>query len=56
VLAIGHDPPSGERRVDALTIGEQQRVADVEEDDFDFRIHGIYHSPIIRPDERDSAP
>jgi hypothetical protein len=41
--------------MDALAIGEQQRVADVEEDDLDFRIHGVYHFSIITLGARDSA-
>jgi hypothetical protein len=41
--------------VDALTIGEQQRVADVEEDSFNFRVHGVYCSSIITLAARDSG-
>ena len=36
MLAIGREAAFGERRVNALAIGEQQRVANVEEDEFDF--------------------
>ena len=39
VLGIGHDAAFGERRVNALAIGEEQRVAHVEENDFEFRVH-----------------
>src|SRR5208282_3446315 len=39
VLAIGHDAACGERRVNALAIGEEQRVANVEEDGFDVRVN-----------------
>jgi hypothetical protein len=39
VLAIGREAARGERRVNALAIGEKQRVAYVEEDGFNFRVH-----------------
>jgi hypothetical protein len=49
VLAIGHDAAFGERRVNALAIGKQQRVSNVEEDDFDFRIHeSLHRAPLFR--------
>jgi hypothetical protein len=43
VLTIGHEAAFGERRVNAVAIGEQQRVSNVEEDDFDFRVHESLH-------------
>ena len=46
MFGIGHEAAFSERRVNALAIGEEQRVADVEEDDFDFRVHGLYSSII----------
>jgi hypothetical protein len=45
VLAIGREAAFDERRVNALTIGEQERIANVEEDDFDFRVHSLYCFP-----------
>jgi hypothetical protein len=38
-VGIGYDAAFSERRVNALVIGEEQRVANVEEDDFDFGVH-----------------
>ena len=55
VFAIGREPACGERRVDALAIGEQQRVAHVEENDFDLRVHAECRSPIISLVPGDSA-
>src|SRR5580692_1081805 len=39
MFAVGHKAAFGERRVNTLAIGEQQRVADVEEDGSDSRVH-----------------
>jgi hypothetical protein len=38
-VGIGQDAAFGEGRVYALAIGEQQRVAHVEEDGFDCGVH-----------------
>jgi hypothetical protein len=38
-VGIGQDAAFGEGRVYALAIGEQQSVANVEEDDFDCGVH-----------------
>ena len=46
VLGIGREPALGERRMNTHAVGEQQRVAHVEEDDFDFRVHGLYCTPL----------
>jgi hypothetical protein len=39
VLAIGREAAFGERGVNTLAIGKQQRVANIEKNDFDVRVH-----------------
>ena len=50
VFGLGHKAAVGERRVNAAAIGEEQGVADVEEDEFGFRAHGFFrfwfHCPL----------
>lgn len=48
VLVLGYDAALGEWRVNALASGKQQCVANVKEDNSDFRVHGKHCFSIVK--------